>query len=250
MFDSYQDIFNHRGAAYHQAMLRYPDARRHEFALVLDAAGLAEGDAVVDMPSGGGYLRDRIDTARVEVTAIETTQAFFDQCPERPGLRRHLSPLSQTGLPDASVDVVISVAGLHHVEDKPDVFSEVYRVLRPGGRFVAADVRAGSRVDGFLDTFVDAHNSMGHSGTFVDEDFRTALRGAGFEIDRDETVAYPWVFGSADEMVDCCTLMFGLDRASPEEVRGGIAEWLGYTEAGGCEMAWELQVVVAQRPPG
>ncbi|WP_420456878.1 class I SAM-dependent methyltransferase [Rubrivirga sp.] len=250
MFDSYQDIFNQRGVAYHQAMLRYPEARRHEFALVLDAARLCPGDVVVDMPSGGGYLRDWIGTEGVEVVAIETTQAFYDQCPERPGLQRRLSPLDQTGLPDASADVVISLAGLHHVDDKAGVFAEVHRILQPGGRFVAADVRAGSRVEGFLDTFVDAHNSMGHTGTFVDDGFRAALAGAGFEVARDETAAYPWVFGSADEMVDCCTLMFGLDRATPDHVRSGIAEWLGSTEADGCEMNWELQILVASRPAG
>ncbi|MEM6286468.1 MAG: methyltransferase domain-containing protein [Bacteroidota bacterium] len=248
MFDSYQDIFNQRGAAYHEGMLRYPEARRHEFALVLDAAQLQPGDTVVDMPSGGGYLRDRIDTPDVEVIAVETTQAFYDQCRERPGLQRRLGPLSETGLPEASVDVVVSLAGLHHVDDRAGVFAEVVRILRPGGRFVAADVRAGSPVEGFLDSFVNAHNSMGHEGAFVDDRFRDAMRGAGFEIERDETAAYPWIFDSPEAMVDGCTLVFGLDEATPEAVRAGIDRWLGVTEADGVEMAWELQLIVGRRP--
>jgi SAM-dependent methyltransferase len=41
----------------------------------------------------------------------------------------------ETGLPDGSVDVVFSIAVLHHL-DLPKARQEIYRVLRPGGRFI------------------------------------------------------------------------------------------------------------------
>lgn len=247
MFDSYHDIFNARGAAYHLGMERYPHARDAEFGLVVEAAAPAPGDVIVDMPSGGGYLRPYLPDD-VRFIAVETTEAFYERCTGA-GIERRLCPLSDTGLAGGSVDTLISLAGLHHVEDRPEVFGEVFRVLRPGGQFVAADVRAGSAVDTFLNGFVDAHNSMGHKGRFIDDTLRDDLRGAGFAIVEDRPAPYDWRFASEAAMVDCCTLLFGLDRATPEQVLQGIADTVGYeTGPGECRMHWELQLVIAEKP--
>lgn len=55
---------------------------------------------------------------------------------ELPGIELLARDLGATGLPDASVDLVISRSVLEHVEDPVAVYAEIQRVLRPGGRFV------------------------------------------------------------------------------------------------------------------
>jgi SAM-dependent methyltransferase len=44
--------------------------------------------------------------------------------------------LSSTGLPDASVDVIMARSVMEHVADPSAVYREMFRVLKPGGHFV------------------------------------------------------------------------------------------------------------------
>jgi SAM-dependent methyltransferase len=39
-------------------------------------------------------------------------------------------------LADAAIDTVVMFGGIHHVRDRPALFAEVARVLKPGGRFL------------------------------------------------------------------------------------------------------------------
>lgn len=249
MFDTYTDIFNKRGAAYHEAMRRYPTARDEEFGMMLRMVRPADGHVIVDMPSGGGYLRRYLGEQTVRLIAIETTQAFYEQCAEDDQTTCLLRDLAQTGLASASVDTVVSMAGLHHVDDRPAVLKEMHRVLKPTGSLCVADVDEGSAIDGFLNTFVDQHSSMGHSGQFINMAFREDLRRAQFAITYDELVPYTWTFEDVDQMVDCCILMFGLDQASPDEVLDGIAAYQGYSENGTCAMNWSLRFIRCAKQP-
>ena len=55
MFDTYSEIFDQRGAAYHHAMALCPNARDAELLAVLEPLARRPG-LLCDMPSGGGYL--------------------------------------------------------------------------------------------------------------------------------------------------------------------------------------------------
>ncbi len=37
---------------------------------------------------------------------------------------------------DGSLDFVFMFGGIHHVNNRPKLFSEIYRILKPGGRFI------------------------------------------------------------------------------------------------------------------
>ena len=52
------------------------------------------------------------------------------------GIELRRGDLAHTGMPDASVDLVMSRSVMEHVTDPMAVYGEMQRVLRPGGRFV------------------------------------------------------------------------------------------------------------------
>jgi SAM-dependent methyltransferase len=83
-------------------------------------------------------------------------------------------------LPAHTVDVVISNCVINLSTDKPRVFAEMYRVLRPGGRLGISDVVADDAL---------TQEERAERGTYVGciagalsfREYEAGLRGAGFE---------------------------------------------------------------------
>lgn len=240
--ENYQDIFNRRADAYHDAMIRWPSARNKEFEAIIELAEIAPGAVIADIPSGGGYLAEYIIDESIQLLAVEPSMEFYARCKTSPRLRKILSPLEQLDIVDGSVDTIISLAGLHHVADRSAVFGEFRRILRPGGVLCIADVRAGSAIDGFLNGFVNQYNSMSHNGWFINTKFKQQLVAAGFTIEINKVASYTWDFTDTCSMSEYCTLLFGLDQAGPKDVLDGINRYQGYcANQSSCRMNWELE---------
>jgi len=240
----YRDIFELRGRLYHQAMREFPDARANEFLSVIREAGITPGMTVVDVPSGGAYLSRYLGD--VELIGLETSQTFAQLATERANsvllYDNNLFPLQ-----DACTDRVLSIAGLHHVRDKRGVFSEMRRILKPGGRVLVADVAADSLVRSFLDDFVGKYCETGHSGWYFDAGTRTELQDAGLDIVGDKRLDYLWCAPDMDRLATFCKLLFGMLRADVSTVADGISDYLGIRESGDqVGLNWQLHCFVCE----
>ncbi|HWN82199.1 MAG TPA: methyltransferase domain-containing protein [Candidatus Udaeobacter sp.] len=238
-------VWQIRGKSYHEANARFPEARNTERELMIAGLDLRPQLTLLDVAAGGGYHIERVRALfgdAIELLAIEPSDTFARHLP---AYARRLvnSTITAFELPDGSVDRTANLSGLHHTPDNHRFFAECHRELRSGGRCAVADVRQGSAVDAWLNQFVNANNSEGHDGTFFAHgEFTDKLLAAGFKSVSEDCKRYTWDFTSVDEMTFFVRLLFGLDRATPEQVERGISEILGYTvdPSGDVRMNWEL----------
>ena len=234
----YHDIFELRGRLYHQAMRKFPNARANEFLSVIREARIVPGMTVVDVPSGGSYLSQYLSDA--ELVGLETSQTLAELATEK-AQSVLLYEDNRFPLKDACSDRVLSIAGLHHIENKCEVFSEMRRILAPGGRVLVADVAEDSFVRSFLDDFVGRYCETGHSGWYFGVTTRAELHDAGLNIVDDKRLDYLWCAPDMDQLAEFCRLLFGMVRADTNTVADGIRDYLGISELGDqVGLNWQL----------
>jgi arsenite methyltransferase len=110
---------------------------------VLDRAGLAPGETLLDVGCGEGLIGfGALERDAAHVVFSDISQDLLDFCSETAGALGltdrcsfvNASAHDLLGIADASVDVVATRSVLIYVADKEAAFREFMRVLRPGGR--------------------------------------------------------------------------------------------------------------------
>jgi ubiquinone/menaquinone biosynthesis C-methylase UbiE len=131
-------------------------ANRGPYRLALRALAVAPGDEVLELGFGpgegvralAGLARDgRIWGVDGSETMLAQARARNRAAIARGQVRLALGAFEATGLPDASIDLVLAVNVAYFWTDAPRVLAEIGRVLRPGGRLCVyvSDARAMSR---------------------------------------------------------------------------------------------------------
>jgi ubiquinone/menaquinone biosynthesis C-methylase UbiE len=238
-----EEIFEARGDDYNKATRLYPRARQKERDLLLDMLPLQLGMRVCDAPAGGGYVAEGVlerTKGDCHMICVEPSKRFASGIPAQSQI--HIGPVENMPFEDGSMDAVTNLAGLHHLDDYPKFFNEVYRVLKPGGYFAVADIREGTVPALFLNDSVHRYTDTGHEGKFLKEgELSEALVRTGFVEVHEDYKEYEWSFPDIQALVVFCRLLFGMTKATPGDVKRELLRYFDIRSTGdSAGLPWSL----------
>lgn len=154
----------------------------------LQFAGLAPGMTVLDLGSGAGidcFLASREVGPSGRVIGVDMTPAMLERARANAAkggftnVEFRLGEIEHLPVADASVDVIVSNCVVNLSPDKPQVFREALRVLKPGGRLVVSDLVLLAPLDDELRRSVALYVGC-VAGAARREDYLRMIREAGF----------------------------------------------------------------------
>ena len=152
-------------------------------------ASLREGETVLDLGSGAGldvFLAAGKVGKSGRVVGVDMTPAMIERAREnakRGGYENvefRLGDIEDLPVPDSTVDVVISNCVINLSPDKPRVFRETYRVLKPGGRLIISDIVLLSELPDPIKRSVESYIGC-VAGAMLRDEYVGAVRAAGFQ---------------------------------------------------------------------
>lgn len=119
-------------------------------------ASIREGDVILDIGSGGGldvFLASKKVGAKGKVIGLDMTEQMINRAKRNAKKGKYnnvefkLGEAEDLPVKDNSTDLVMSNCVINLAPDKEKVYREIYRILKPGGRFVVSDLVTEKELD-------------------------------------------------------------------------------------------------------
>jgi SAM-dependent methyltransferase len=188
-------------------------------------AHIRPGEVVVDLGSGGGldvFLASKMVGPEGRAIGVDMTPAMIERARANTksggytNVEFYQSTIDQIPLPDASVDCVISNCVLNLAPDKPVVFREIARVLKPGGRVAISDIALKRELPEEVANSIAAYVGC-IAGAILIDDYRDGLLAAGFEhVEIVHSGADLNAYAKVENQSGCCSPK--MDTSNPFQV--------------------------------
>jgi SAM-dependent methyltransferase len=151
-------------------------------------AAVKPGDTVLDLGSGAGidcFLAALKTGPTGRVIGVDMTPSMIERARAnakqagRTNVEFRLGEIEHLPVADASVDLIISNCVVNLSPDKPQVFREAHRVLKPGGALMVSDLVLLEPLDEALQRNVALYVGC-VAGAALREDYLRMMREAGF----------------------------------------------------------------------
>ncbi len=141
-------------------------------------ASLKEGEVVLDLGSGAGFdcfLAATKVGLNGKIIGVDMTPEMVEKARDNAkkngveNVEFRLGEIENLPMEDNSVDVVISNCVINLSADKPMVFQEVYRVLKPGGRIAISDIAILKELPKKIQESIEAYVGCVGGAMLIDE---------------------------------------------------------------------------------
>jgi len=156
-------------------------------------AALQEGETILDLGSGGGFdiflagpkvgksgRAIGIDMTHEMIAKARKNIAHYTQTTGLDNVEFRLGEIEHLPVPDNSVDVIISNCVLNLSIDKQQVWNEIARVLKPGGRVAVSDIALLKPLPDAVKEIVESWAGC-VAGAIPVETMRSQMEFAGFD---------------------------------------------------------------------
>jgi len=190
-------------------MLNHDDRVRQEFARQADtfsasgaitdveltqrfitALGEAARGYVLDVACGPGILSAAIAKAAREVVAFDLTPEMLKKAAQRCGeagvgnVSFREGNAAELPFANSTFDAAVTRLSVHHFQRPDRVMSEIFRVLRPGGRLVVADVVTSEQpAEAELQNAIEVLRDPSHVRMLPGSELTALVTGGGFAVE-------------------------------------------------------------------
>ena len=177
-------------------------------------ASIRPGEVVVDLGSGGGldvFLASKLVGPKGLAIGIDMTPAMMERAQANAlaggyqNVEFHLATIDKIPVPDESVDCVISNCVINLAPDKPAVFREIVRILKPGGRLAVSDIALKRELPPAFAQSMAAYVGCIAGAIHIDA-YREGLLAAGFEhVEIVDSGADLNAYAKVENQAACCS---------------------------------------------
>ncbi len=194
-------------------------------------ASLKKGEIVLDLGSGAGFdcfLAANKVGAEGKVIGVDMTPEMIQKAREnaRAGnygnVEFRLGEIENLPAADNSVDVMISNCVINLALDKGRVFSEAFRVLKPGGRLMISDMVLLKELPRVIKDSIEAYIGC-LSGAVMKEEYLKSIENAGFrDVRIMEEASFPVELMANDPTAKAILGNFNIPDEIIKEIAGSV----------------------------
>jgi ubiquinone/menaquinone biosynthesis C-methylase UbiE len=219
-----------------------------------DAVGPNGTGVILDVAYGPGIIAAALAAQAREVVAFDLTPEMLSQARQRCAKadRKNVTfrEGSATELPfaESSFDAVVTRLAVHHFQEPRRVFDEMFRVLRPDGTLIVADVVSSENAEeSALQNAIETLRDPSHVRMLAPSELLSEVEGAGFRIDTQTTWDKPRELDEWMGIINEPECAAPLRTVVGALARAGADAGMGLSQAGGEIVFFHRWLLIAAR---